>query len=72
MRINFDKGWSFWSSGENVSVRVVPDEEGAVVRVEAASKSPGTLGEVGRLRKLVEGLFTDLANALGSELTGGR
>jgi len=71
MRISFDKGWSFWSSGENVSVRVVPDEGGAVVRVEAASKIRGHLGEVGRLRKLVDGLFTDLANVLGSELTGG-
>lgn len=71
MRISFDKGWSFWSLGENVSVRVVPDEGGAVVRVEAASKISGHLGEVGRLRKLVDGLFTDLANVLGSELTGG-
>jgi len=70
MYIGFTKGVSFLSWGETLSARVVPAEGGAVVHVEAVSKIPGRLGEIGRLRRVADGLFADLTNLLQAEVTG--
>jgi len=71
MSVSFDSGLGLFTWGENLYAQVTPADKGAVVHVHAVAKVPGQLGQMWHLHKVVDVVFADLADLLGSETSGG-
>jgi carbon monoxide dehydrogenase subunit G len=69
MNLNFSKGASAFTWGENFTAQVLPTEGGATVRVSGAGKVGGSSQQGSRIAKLTNQLFDDLTTKLRSQRT---
>jgi hypothetical protein len=69
MNVNFSKGASAFTWGENFTAQVVPSEGGATVRISGAGKVGGQIQQGARIAKLMNQLFDDLTAKLRSQRT---
>jgi hypothetical protein len=62
--LTFSSGASAFTWGENFTAQVVPAAGGATVRVYGVGKVPGQIAQSGRTHKLIEQVYSALAQQL--------